>query len=109
LLFLAGVPDINVTLCSNVLGESKRLKGDYESELFGQLAFSQAKFVIQNPDEAQDKAAFYLASVEGVLRTWQAIKAAKPKAKYALMDELLQKQEAGTLADYVKEGMKGCK
>ena len=109
LFFLAEAPDINVTLCSNVLGESKQLKGDYESELFGQLAFSQGKFVIENPDKAQDQAAVQLAGVEGVLRTWQAIKAAKPKAKYPLMDELLEKQKAGTLAEHVNTGLASCK
>src|SRR5438045_859825 len=109
LYFLAEVPDITVTLCTNVLGESKRIKGDYDSELVGQLVYSQAKFIIENPDKRQDAAAMNLAGVEGVLRTWQAIKTAKPKAKFPLMDELLQKQQAGTLADYVKEGMKGCK
>ena len=109
LFFLAEVPDITVTLCTNVFGESKRFKGDYDSELTGQQAFSQAKFIIENPDKAQDAAAVYLAGVEGVLRTWQAIKAAKPKAKFALMDELLEKQKAGTLAEHVQAGMKGCK
>ena len=109
LFFVAQVPDITVTVCSNVLGESKRQKGDYESELFSQLMFSQAKFVIENPDKANDEAAVQLAGVEGVLRAWQAIKAAKPKAKYPLMDELLEKQQAGTLAEHVKTGMAGCK
>ena len=109
LFFLAEAPDITVTLCPNVLGESKQLKGDYESELFGQLAFSQGKFVIENPDKAQDQAAVQLAGVEGVLRTWQAIKAAKPKAKYPLMDELLEKQKAGTLAEHVNTGLANCK
>ena|SRR5215208_6703693 len=109
LYFLADVPDITVKLCTNVLGESKRIKGDYEAELVGQLAYSQAKFVIENPEKAQDDAAVYLAGVEGVLRTWQSIKTAKPKAKFALMDELLQKQQTGTLAEYVKAGMSGCK
>jgi hypothetical protein len=109
LVFLTEVPDIKIKLCTNVLGPSKRFKGDYESELFGQLAYSQAKFVIENPDKAQDDAAVYLAGVEGVLRTWQAIKEEKPKAKFELMEELLQKRQAGTLADYVKDAMKGCK
>lgn len=109
LYFLVEVPDIKISLCTNVLGESKRIKGDYEAELVGQLAYSQAKFVIENPDKAQDDASVYLAGVEGVLRTWQAIKAAKPKSKFALMEELLQKQQAGTLAEYVRDGMKGCK
>lgn len=109
LYFLAEVPDITVQLCTNVLGETKRIKGDYESELVGQLAYSQAKFIIENPDKAQDDALVYLAGVEGVLRTWQAIKEAKPKAKFKLMDELLEKQQAGTLAEYVKANMSGCK
>ena len=109
LFFLAAVPDISVKLCTDVLGESKRVKGDYDSELVGQLAYSQAKFVIEHPDKSQDEAAVYLAGVEGVLRTWQAIKTAKPKAKFPLMDELLQKQQAGTLPDYVKSAMSGCK
>lgn len=108
LVFLTEVPDITVALCTNVFGESKKFKGDYEPELLGQSAFSQAKFIIEHPDKAQDQAAVQLAGVEGVLRTWQAIKAAKPKAKFPLMDELLAKQQAGTLADHVQEGMKGC-
>jgi hypothetical protein len=108
--FIVAAPDFTVKLCSNVLGNSKRLKGDYDGELVTfQLMFSQAKFLIENPDKAQDDAAVYLAGVEGVLRTWEAIKTAKPKAKFPLMDELLQKREAGTLADHVQAGMSGCK
>jgi hypothetical protein len=108
LFFLAEVPDISVTLCTNVFGESKRFKGDYETELLGQSAYSQAKFIIENPDKAGDQAAVQLAGVEGVLRTWQAIKRAKPKAKFPLMDELLEKQKAGTLAEHVQNGLKEC-
>ena len=109
LFFLAEVPDITIKLCTNVLGESKLIKGDYEAELVGQLAFSQSKFIIENPDKAQEDAAVFLGGVDGVLRTWKAIKAAKPKAKFPLMDELLQKQESGTLAEYVKTRSTGCK
>jgi hypothetical protein len=109
LVFLADVPDISVTLCTDVLGEAKRFKGDYEAELMSQLIYSQAKFIIENPDQAQDQSAAFLAGAEGVLRTWQAIKTAKPKAKFPLLDELLQKQQAGTLAEHIKEGMTRCK
>jgi hypothetical protein len=109
LVFLADVPDIKVKLCTNVLGDSKHLKGDYEAALVGQLAFSQGKYIIENPDKADDDYPVYLGGVEGVLRTWKSIKAAKPKAKFPLMDELLKKQESGTLGDYVKAQMAGCK
>ena len=108
-VFLAEVPDISIELCTNVFGESKKFKGDYEGELLGQLAYSQAKFIIEQPDKANDRAAVQLAGVEGALRSWQAIKAAKPKAKFPLMDELIAKQQAGTLAEHVQEGLKSCK
>jgi hypothetical protein len=91
-----------------VFGEAKQFKGDYDGQLTAQTVYSQAKFVIEHRDKAQDEAAVYLAGVEGVLRTWQAIKAAKPKAKFPLLDQLLEKQKAGTLAEHVQEGMKGC-
>ena len=109
LLFLTEVPDISVTLCTSVFGESKDFKGDYQAELMGQTAYSQAKFIIEHPDKAQDEAAVQLAGVEGVLRTWQAIKAAKPKAKFPLLDELLSKQQSLTLEEHVKENLQGCK
>jgi len=109
LYFLAEVPDITVKLCTNVFGESKKFKGDYDAELTGQLAYSQAKFIIENPDKAKDETATYLAGVEGVLRTWESIKKEKPKAKFKLMDELLEIQKAGTLAEYVKANATKCK
>jgi hypothetical protein len=105
--FVSEVPDITVTLC-NVLGDTKRFKGDYESELFGALMFAQTKFIIENPDKAKDDEAIYLAGAEGAVRTWQSMKAAKPKAKFPLMDELLEKQKAGTFVEHVKENIKGC-
>jgi hypothetical protein len=108
--FIAAAPDITVTLCPGVIGDEKRRKGDYDSELVTfQLMFSQAKFIIENPDKAQDNEAVFLAGVEGVLKTWEAIKTAKPKAKYPLMDELLQMRHAGTFAEYVKGRASGCK
>ena len=109
LYFLAEVPDISVTLCTNIFGEPKKFKGDYDAELTGQMAYSQAKFIIQNPDNAKDETAVYVAGVEGVLRTWESIKKEKPKAKFKLMDELLEKQKAGTLTEYVKTNAAKCK
>lgn len=108
-VFLADVPDISIKLCLGVLGDLKQTKGDYDTELTTQLMYSQAKFIIENPGKAEDDAAVFLGAVEGVVRTWQAIKAAKPKAKFPLMDELLAKQQAGTLSEYVQTRAPGCR
>jgi hypothetical protein len=110
LFFIIQAPDIHIHLCSDVLGDSKKIKGDYESLLFAQLTFSQAKFVIEHPDQADDRNQEYLAGVEGVLKTYKSIKLAKPKAKVELLDGLLVKQQAGQLAEYVKSAASvGCK
>src|SRR2546421_7818087 len=91
------------------LGDIKKIKGDYSSELVSQLAFSEAKFVMENLDKARDDYAVYLAGVEGVLRTYKNIKKLKPKVKIDVFEELLQKQEKGQLGDFVKANMVNCK
>ena len=109
LFFLIQVPDINVHICTNVLGDYKKIKGDYSPTITTQLTFSQAKFVIEHPDQAKDEYQEYLAGVEGVLRTYQKIKGAKPKVKIEPLEDLLVKQQAGQLGEYVKTAMVGCK
>jgi hypothetical protein len=109
LLFIIQAPDISVHLCTDVLGDYKKIKGDYAPTITAQLTFSSAKFVIEHPEEAGDVNKEYLAGVEGVLRAYQNIKRAKPKVEMKPLEELLVKQQAGTLADFVKEAAaKGC-
>jgi hypothetical protein len=109
LVWLAQVPDINVTLCTDILGNTKKIKGDYSSELVGQMMYSQAKFIIEHPEQAKDDQQVYLAGVEGVLRAYTAIKVAKPKVKMEPLEELLVKQQAGQLGEHVKSAMGKCK
>jgi hypothetical protein len=109
LLFIIQAPDIHVHICTNVLGDYKKIKGDYSPTITSQLTFSQARFVIENPEKADDRYQEYLAGVEGVLRTYQKIKLAKPKVKIGPLEELLVKQQASQLTDFVKDTMGGCK
>jgi len=109
LVFLIQVPDISVHLCSNVLGDYKKIKGDYAPTITAQLSFSQARFIIEHPDQANDEYQEYLAGVEGVLRTYQNIKRVKPKVKIDPLEDLLVKQQAGQLGEFVKTAMAGCK
>ena len=109
LVFLIQVPDISVHLCSNVLGDYKKIKGDYAPIITAQLSFSQARFIIEHPDQANDEYQEYLAGVEGVLRTYQNIKRAKPKVKIDPLEDLLAKQQAGQLGEFVKTAMARCK
>lgn len=102
LMFLIEAPDIQVTLCTDVLGELSKIKGEYAPVVTAQLTFSTAKFVIEHPERAGDHDAAFLAGVEGVLRAYQNIKKAKPKVRMEQLDALLVKQQAGELGDFVK-------
>jgi hypothetical protein len=110
LIFLIDVPDIHVHICLDVLGDYKKMKGEYAPTITAQLTFSSAKFVIEHPEEAADTNKEYLAGVEGVLRAYQNIKKAKPKVEIKPLEQLLAKQQAGQLADFVKQAAAvGCK
>lgn len=109
LLWLIEVPDVNVKICTNVLGDYSKIKGDYSPTITAQLTFSEAKFIIEHPEQAQDDYQVYLAGVEGVLKTYLNIKKAKPKVKMEPLEQLLVKQQASQLAEFVKNAMSGCK
>ena len=109
LVWLIQVPDISVNLCTNVLGDYSKIKGDYSPTIVTQLTFSEAKFIIEHPEQAGDELQVNLAGVEGVLKTYENIKKAKPKVKLEPLEQLLVKQQAGQLADFVKDAMSGCK
>ncbi len=111
LKFLVEAPDIQVTLCTDVLGELSKIKGEYAPIVTGQLAFSTAKFIIERPEQAGDHERVFVAGVEGVLTAYQNIKKARPKVEIKPLEELLAKQRAGELADFVKAAADaaGCK
>jgi hypothetical protein len=109
LIWLIEVPDIHVKICTNVFGDYSKIKGDYAPTITTQITFSEAKFIIDHPEQANDEYQVYLAGVEGVLKTYVNIKKAKPKVKMETLELLLVKQQSGQLADFVKVAMSGCK
>ncbi len=109
LIWLIEVPDIHVKICTNVFGDYSKVKGDYAPTITTQITFSEAKFIIEHPEQANDEYQIYLAGVEGVLKTYVNLKKAKPKVKMETLELLLVKQQSGQLADFVKTAMSGCK
>ena len=110
LKFLIDVPDIVVPICTAVLGDYSKIKGDYAPTISAQLMFSEAKFIMEHQEQAKDHHQIYLAGVEGVIRTYGNIKKAKPKVKIKPLEELLVKQQGGQLSEFVKNAMAtGCK
>lgn len=92
------------------MGDFLKKKYKYSGEIVVQLTVSSGAFFIEHFDKADDKAAQYVAGVEGALKAYSAILIAKPDAHSKPLDELLLKQSQGQLADYVRDtSNQGCK
>lgn len=110
LTWIIEVPDIHIEICSAYLGSEKSTDKNYGSEIFGQTMFSSAAFIIEHPDQANDRVAVNLAGVEGALKVYENILTTKPKARSAFLDGLLEKRNKGELRAYVEEtGNTKCK
>jgi hypothetical protein len=97
-------------MCTEVLGPAyNKEKYRHASEITMQLLLSGGAFVIENPDNAKDDKAQYLAAVEGALKAYQSILREEPEATSKALNDLLQKQSQSTLADFVRESSKKCK
>ena len=109
LLWLIQVPDVSVAICTAPLGDFMSKKYKYSPEIVTQLTFSSGVFVIEHPDEAKDPPAQILAGVEGALKAYQSILKTNPKARAKALDDLLELQREGKLAEHVRESAaKGC-
>ena len=102
-LWLIQVPDVTIEVCGAYLGPVFGSKKNYETELFAQMMFSSAAFIIEQPEQAKDRVAVNLAGLEGSLKAYEAILKFKPKAKWEFLDELIAKRDKGELRAYVLE------
>jgi hypothetical protein len=108
--WMVEIPDISLSLCSGLLGELGKSKTGHPGLILISSMASQAAFVIEHPDKANDKNATYFAGVEGALATYKAIREKDPKYKAPGREELLQKQEKGQLEETIKTRVAtGCK
>jgi hypothetical protein len=109
LQWIEDIPDITVTPCPTVLGEDLfSSRYPYASNLLFQVVFGGVAFVIEHPDKKDDQVAQYTAGVESALKAYRGILRADPVASRAL-EELLQKQSEGKLAEFVKAASKDCR
>ncbi len=91
-----------------LLGDLRRPKYKYRSQISEQLLISSAAFLIEHPEQADNYRAQSIAGMEGVLKAYSSIIKTDPQATAKLLDDLLEKQREGKLADAVGEIVKQC-
>ena len=102
--YLIETKDVSVALCTSDATKAifdKKYK--FSNELFSQNMFGMAVFKLENADKKDDEKAAQLAGVESMLKAYEAMIKANPKAKYAAADDLLAKRADGTLAKFVAD------
>jgi hypothetical protein len=102
LKWMAEVPDLSVQICTIL---DKLPKGDKKDRatIFGGAFMAQVAFVIENPDKRTDRLAELQAGVEGSLHVYEFLLKSNPKDRQPYLDDLIQRRDAGTLADFVKQ------
>ena len=108
--WLEDIPDINVNICAPVLFGLDFLheQNKYTPQLSYQATFGQAAYIIEHPDKKNDSTAQFIAGTESALKAYSAIVKTEPAAKSKALDDLLEKQKQGKLADFVHESSKEC-
>ena len=108
LQWLTEAPDVSVSICADYLA-LKDFKPDRpDGELVFQQPLSEAKFILENPDKAQDEKAVHMAGIEGALRAYAAMKTEDPTLKISGMELLVKLQAEGKLPEHVAKAMKKC-
>ena len=108
LTLIQRAPDLTVPPCRALLDELLLSKELGAQELRVQMTISGAMFLVQHPEAAGDRAAVYAAGLEGALRTYENMRHMNPLVQIDAMDELVERRERGTLADYVRQSMAAC-
>jgi hypothetical protein len=108
--WLEDIPDININICAPVLFGTDFIQeqNKYTPQLSYQATFGEAAYIIEHPDKKADTTAQYLAGVESALKAYSAIVKTDPGAKSKALDDLLEKQKQGKLADFVHDASKDC-
>ena len=108
LTWLIDAPDVSVTVCTALLVDPERLEGIEGSSLAGQLMFEEARFILENPGKAQDAQSVHLAGVEGVLRTYAAMKVETKDLALEPIEKLIRMKADGKLAAFVGKVTEKC-
>jgi recombinational DNA repair ATPase RecF len=71
--------------------------------LLAAMLMAQTEFALQDSGKKGDVLAEFRAGVEGVLRVYEVLLKSNPKDRQPFLDDLIQRRDAGTLAQWVKE------
>jgi hypothetical protein len=97
------VPDVIVPVCPGLLPQLLRSSRNYSHELAMQVVYSSAAFIVEHPEQQIDQQAVFQAGVDGMLKSYQSILKARPRARWYFLDSLIQMRDKGELKEYLRK------
>ena len=97
------VPDVIIPVCPPLLPQLLRSNRNYAHELAMQVVYSSAAFIVEHPKEQVDQQAVFQAGVDGMLKAYQSLLKAKPRARWYFLDSLIDMRDKGTLKEYLRK------
>jgi len=97
------VPDVIIPICPPLLPQLLRSNRNYSHELAMQVVYSSAAFIVEHPREQVDQQAVFQAGVDGMLKAYQSLLKAKPRARWYFLDNLIEMRDKGELKEYLRK------
>jgi hypothetical protein len=97
------VPDVVVPVCPSLLPQLLRSNRNYSHELAMQVVYASAAFIVEHPQQQVDQQAVFQAGVDSMLKTYQSILKARPRAHWYFLDSLIQMRDKGELKEYLRK------
>ena len=110
--YLVETKDVFVSVCTDIAKDALKKKNKFGGELLIQQSLGMAVFKLTNPDQAENENAAQLAGLQSMLKSYEAMIAENPKAKFAAMDDLIAKRDNNELKSLIEAsdcGKKGKK
>lgn len=101
-------PDVRIRMCMQLLPDLRRPKYKFRAEILDQMMLSSAAFLIEHPDKTGDHLAENVGGLQGVLKAYSAIVKTNPDARVQALDDMLERQSRGKLAEFARETIKAC-
>lgn len=102
-------PDVRIRMCMQLLPDLRRPRYKFRAEILDQMMLSSAAFLIEHPDKAGDHLAENVGGLQGVLKAYSAIVKINPDARVQALDDMLERQSRGKLAEFARETIQACR
>lgn len=103
LTLINSTPGLKIEPCRALLGDLLLIKRLEAQFLYVQFEISAAKFLVENPDAAGDRERTLAGALEGVLRTYDAMRRANPALTIEFVDDLAERARRDGVDQIVRD------